>query len=258
MPPSPVSGSDLADSIRLGLLVGVVAAVILFPLSVNSGADSDLNRLSAFTGNVIRPGERPARYADFGRYSPSNEARHIADWVIDSADSQGADFVLIDKKNASVLVFDGHGRLRGASAVLLGGATGDDSVPGIGTRPIDQVRPEERTTPAGRFVGERGHNSRGEDVVWVDYDAAVSMHRVLTTHPEERRLERLATPTADDNRVSWGCINVPVQFFETYISPIFAARHAVIYVLPEVKSVQWVFGSYDVHTKHAKPWSRAS
>ena len=68
MPPSPVSGSDLADSIRLGLLVGVVAAVILFPLSVNSGADSDLNRLSAFTGNVIRPGERPARYADFGRW----------------------------------------------------------------------------------------------------------------------------------------------------------------------------------------------
>ena len=41
--------------------------------------------------------------------------------------------------------------------------------------------PEERTTPAGRFVAERGQNLRGEDVVWIDYDAAVLMHRVITT-----------------------------------------------------------------------------
>src|SRR5206468_1038865 len=82
----------------------------------------------------------------------------------------------------------------------------------------------ERSTPAGRFVGERGHNARGEDVVWLDYDAAVSMHRVLTSNPEERRLERLATPTSDDKRISYGCINVPVDFYETYIQPMFATQ----------------------------------
>ena len=101
-------------------------------------------------------------------------------------------------------------------------------------------------------MGEKGRNARDEDVIWVDYDAAVSMHRVLNTHPEERRLERLASETVADNRVSWGCINIPVAFFETHISPIFAKRRALIYVLPEVKPLQSVFGLYDVQTRYAQ------
>ena len=136
--------------------------------------------------------------------------------------------------------------MRADSPVLLGGARGDDSIAGIGNRPIEQVRPEERTTPAGRFIAEAGRNLLGEDVVWVDYDAAVSMHRVRLTNPAERRLERLATPTADDNRISYGCINVPVSFYETYIRPAATKRRAIIYVLPEVRSLQQVFGAYDV------------
>jgi hypothetical protein len=186
------------------------------------------------------------RAADFGRERPSPDARHVADWIADSGDNAGAGFVIVDKKQARVYVFDADARLRGAAPVLLGGARGDHTVPGIGSRPLAQVRPEERTTPAGRFLGERGRNARGEDVVWVDYDAAVSMHRVLTTNPKERRLERLATPTVLDNRISYGCINVPVVFFETYIRPAFAAGRAPIYVLPEIRPVRQVFGSYDV------------
>ena len=95
-------------------------------------------------------------------------------------------------------------------------------------------------------MGERGRNARNEDVVWVDYDAAVSMHRVLTTNPGERRLERLATPTVDDNRISFGCINVPVAFYESSIRPMFAKTRALIYVLPDSLTPQQVFGSYAV------------
>ena len=80
--------------------------------------------------------------------------------------------------------------------------------------------------------------------MWVDYDAAVSMHRVLTTNPKERRLERLATPTPDDNRISYGCINVPVDFFEQYVAPAFDGHNAIIYVLPEVKPLEQVFALY--------------
>lgn len=186
------------------------------------------------------------RLADFGTASPSPEARHVADWVADSRDNANADFIIVDKRAARVYVFDADARLRGSSPVLLGAALGDDSVPGIGTRPIPEVRPEERTTPAGRFVAERGLNLQGEDVVWVDYDAAVSMHRVRATKPVERRLERLATPPVDDNRISYGCINVPVAFYEAYVSPTVATHRAIVYVLPEAKSVKQVFGSYDV------------
>ena len=204
------------------------------------------------TEHTAANGRQPssARYADFGGQTASPDVRHIADWVADSGDAAGSDFVIVDKKNASVHVFDGEARLRASAPVLLGSARGDESVPGIGDRPLAQVLPEERTTRAGRFLGERGHDLRREDVVWVDYDDALSMHRVITTNAKERRLERLATPAVDDNRITYGCINVPVAFYEAHIRPLFATRRALIYVLPEFKTVQQVFGSYDVASAH--------
>lgn len=184
--------------------------------------------------------------ANFGAISPSKDARRLADWVAHTRDNGDAEFMIVDKRNARVYVFDATARLRGASPVLLGAAKGDHSVPDIGSRPISQVRPEERTTPAGRFVAERGRNHKGEDVVWVDYNAALSMHRVRATNPTERRLQRLATPTIADNRISYGCINVPVPFYETYVSPTVSKKRAIVYVLPEVKPIKQVFGSLNV------------
>lgn len=166
----------------------------------------------------------------------SPEVRRTVIWIAASQDNAGAPFHVIDKKQARLFAFDADGRLLGTSAVLLGAAIGDHSVPGIGERPMAQIRPEERTTPAGRFVSEQGTNLNGEDVTWVDYDSAVSLHRVRTSKPSERRLERLATPTPDDNRISYGCINVPVAFYERHIRPgPQSKRPAVIYVLPETE-----------------------
>ena len=194
-----------------------------------------------------------ARYANFGKEKPSDDARHIADWVADSRDNARVEFFIIDKKAARIYVFDADAQLKGSSAVLLGFAKGDDSAPGIGLKPLKAVKPEEKTTPAGRFVAERGRNTSGEDVIWIDYDAAVSMHRVRTTNAKERRLERLATATVDDNRISFGCVNVPVAFYNTHIRPVFAKRRAIVYVLPETKTVQQMFKSYDVAAKHSLP-----
>jgi hypothetical protein len=193
------------------------------------------------------------RFADFGEYLASSDARHVADWIADSRDNAGFEFIIIDKKDARIYVFDGDARVRASAPVLLGAARGDESLPGIGSRPLSAVRQEERTTPAGRFVAERGRNTRGEDVIWVDYDAAVSMHRVRATNPREHRLERLATPTVLDNRISYGCINVPVDLYEAYVRPAFGPGHAIVYVLPEIKSVQEVFGTYDVASRRLAP-----
>lgn len=199
--------------------------------------------VSASERALSPPAALPLRSAEVGAgMVVSPQARQLANWVALTGDHAGAPFIIVDKKRASVFVFEANARLRAHSAVLLGSALGDDSVPGIGTRPMAQILPAERTTPAGRFVAERGRNAQGEDVVWVDYDAAVSMHRVRTGNPVERRAERLATPTINDNRISYGCINVPVAFFESYIQPIFALRKAMVYVLPDTKSVNEVFG----------------
>jgi hypothetical protein len=143
-------------------------------------------------------------------------------------------------------VFSPEGALQDSAPALLGSARGDDTFPGVGEKPLELVRPEEKTTPAGRFVAEPGLNSTHEDVVWVDYDAAVSMHRVRPLVARERRLERLATLTTDDNRISFGCINLPVTFYENVLSPAVRKYGAVVYVLPEVKTPEQVFGAFDV------------
>lgn len=166
----------------------------------------------------------------------------MADWVARSGDNKGTEFLIIDKMQATLYIFDARARLRGATAVLLGAALGDDSVPGIGERPLAQVKPEERTTPAGRFLAERGRDlMTGHDVVWIDYDAAVSIHRVITTNPNERRLQRLASPSVADNRISWGCVNVAKDFYEAFVRPIFTHRRAMVYVLPDVKDIRDIF-----------------
>ena len=170
-------------------------------------------------------------------------ARQLMAWVRDSRDHQGLPFIVIDKPRARAFVFAASGALRSTAPVLMGAARGDLSVPGIGERPMASIRPEERTTPAGRFLAEIGRNTQGEEIVWVDYDAAVSLHRVRATHPAERRLQRLASATPSDNRISYGCINVPRSFFERQVLPLLrgAGGRAVVYVLPEVLPLTAVF-----------------
>lgn len=190
--------------------------------------------------------------ANFEREHASREARHVADWVVHANDHRGLPFVIVDKKDAKVFVFDVRGRLLGAAPALLGEALGDDAVPGIGERELSSILPEEKTTPAGRFVAALGGNMRGEDVLWVDYGGAVSMHRVLTTNAGERRLQRLATATPLDNRISYGCINIPAQFYENVVRPAFTGTQGIVYVLPETRSARDVFASYDIG-EHARP-----
>ena len=110
---------------------------------------------------------------------------------------------------------------------------------------MDQIRPHERTTPAGRFLAEAGRNADGEDIFWIDYNAAVSMHRVRTTNPAEHRLQRLASPTPADHRITYGCINVPVKFYNNPIRSTFTGQQGVVYVLPETMSEQALFGAGD-------------
>jgi hypothetical protein len=180
--------------------------------------------------------------ADFGRVKPSAQARTVVDWVMRSHDNRNLPFMVVDKPNARLYVFEPGGALRGTAPVLLGLAKGDHTVPGIGDKPLAQVKEDERTTPAGRFVAERGQNLRGDKIIWVDYDSAVSMHRVRSVGENERRLERLASPTPADNRISYGCINVPVAFFDTVIDPVVTGDRAIVYVLPDVQPLQKVFG----------------
>jgi hypothetical protein len=218
-----------------GFVLAIGVLMVVCPILLLSGCASvgPPAGQSASTAN--------ARVAEFHGTTASADAVSVANWIANSGDNAGMAFVIVDKKMAKVYVFDAQAQLRGASAALMGSAVGDDTAPGVGKLAIADVKPEQRTTPAGRFVAERGRNARGEDVVWVDYDNAVSMHRVVTQVASERRLERLASNSVEDKRISYGCINLPVAFYDTHIRPTFASQSALVYVLPEVKTVKQVF-----------------
>src|SRR3974390_1536313 len=152
------------------------------------------------------------------RLQGSSAAAQVADWVTASGDNQGRPFVIIDKVGASVFVFRSDGRLRGAAPVLVGLARGDDSVAGVGERKLSAIGPDERTTPAGRFIARFGRAGGAHHrVLWVDYGDAISMHPVVTTNPKEPRLQRIRSSAPEDHRISYGCINVPAKFYENVV-----------------------------------------
>lgn len=190
--------------------------------------------------------ERDRKVAQFEHEPASLDARHTADWVVDSDNNTGLPFVILDKKEARVFVFHANGNLRGAAAALIGFAVGDDSAPGIGDKKLSTIRPHERTTPAGRFVASLDRNLKGGQILWVDYDAAISLHPVITSNAKERRAERLASPSPLDNRISYGCINVSADFFRNVVSPAFAGSNGIVYVLPETRSVKLFFNPESV------------
>ena len=171
----------------------------------------------------------------------SESAMQVAEWVIASGDNGGLPFIIIDKMVADLFIFDPDGEMLGEAPVLLGITSGDESAPVPGDRELSAISIEERTTPAGRFLARYGLAVGGRRVLWVDYGTSVALHPVVTANRRERRLQRLQSPTPDDNRITFGCINVPTAFYNNLIRPNFREAGGVVYILPETRPLQEVF-----------------
>jgi len=179
---------------------------------------------------------------DFGTERVSDDARYAAQQVVVTDDHRHRPFAIVDKRDARLYVFDADGRLGGASAVLLGLTPGDTAITDIAKRRPASLAPNERSTPAGRFESQPGHNDKGEAIVWVDYAASLAIHRLRPSPASEHRAERMASATPDDNRISLGCIVVPVAFYEAVVEPVLGRQRGVVYVLPETRPVEAMFG----------------
>lgn len=165
----------------------------------------------------------------------------LARWAYSGGDARGQPFAVVDKRQASIFVFGSDGRLAGSTTVLLGQTRGDGSAPGVGTRVASGVPLQERTTPAGRFSSQPGRNHTGEAIVWIDYEAALAIHRLRPASAQAQRAQRLASASADDNRVSLGCIVVSEGFYDSVVAPLLGRQHGVVYVLPETRDWSELF-----------------
>lgn len=211
------------------------------PAQQRAAAPAIVNRLPIVANGPKR--------ANFELERASHQARHVANWVVDSDDNKSMPFAIVDKTDAKVFVFNANGGLRGASDALLGLARGDDSVPGIGARALSRIRPNERTTAAGRFVAELGPSLNGGTVLWVNYDEGFALHPLRPAALKDRRPQRLSSPTPLDNRISYGCVIVPPKFFDNVVRPAFTGEKGIVYVLPETRLASEVFASYDVEAR---------
>ena len=182
-----------------------------------------------------------------GSGPPASDPQDLVQWVLREADHRGRPFAIVDKKQARIQVFEPSGALVGASVVLIGLTNGDrDAVASMANRSVASLRPTERTTPAGRFHSEPGHNDKGEAIVWFDYDAALAIHRLRPAPAHERRPQRMASSDPAERRITYGCIVVPVAFYEDVIAPTLGRRRGVVYVLPEHGPMQALLGSADL------------
>ena len=121
-----------------------------------------------------------------------------------------------------------------AFVVKLGGkVTRDDKAPGKPVVTVDLF--DTQVTDAGV-----------KELLVLNYDASISLHAVVKGTPEEHRAERLKSVTAEDNRISFGCINVPEAFYATVVSPTFTNTKGIVYVLPETAPASELFGFHGV------------
>jgi len=174
--------------------------------------------------------------------SQSAATARVADWIATTGDNASLPYIIIDKPSASLLLFDATGKALRKVPVLIGVAVGDDATPGIGSKNLAEIGPAEKTTPAGRFLAKYGLAAGRQKVLWVDYATSVALHPIpKTASKKERRRQRMLSPTSDDNRITFGCINVPDAFYAKSVRPLFLKKGGYVYILPDTKPLETVF-----------------
>ena len=189
--------------------------------------------LAALTVFVLGAAPALAQNVNLQWLTASHDVQFALSDVMRTQDHHGLPFAIVDKKGAQLFVFDGAGILQGAAPALVGLAPGDVELAQPAGATNANLSPARRTTPAGRFVSEPGRNLSGEAIVWVDYAARLAIHRLRPAPAHERRAERLASSSPDDNRITLGCVVVEPQFYDAVVAPVLGKGYGVVYVLPE-------------------------
>jgi hypothetical protein len=152
-------------------------------------------------------------------------------------------FILVDKPTATAYVYSSNGSLVKSFPVLLGSEVGDGK----------NVYGKVKLTTAGRFIlsdyiNDDDRKLYKNKIFFLSGASPVAIH---ITYPGElaERTRRLNTPTVEDNRVSWGCINVSEENFDKFISPNIGVGSVIIVTKDFQKSsIQLLQGEQSVQS----------
>lgn len=171
---------------------------------------------------------------------PTPAALRVAGWVGAAGDNARLPYAIIDKSAARIWLFDAKGQRIADAPVLIGVMPGDDATPGVGAKSLAEIGPAEKTTPAGRYLAKFGVAAGKTRVLWVDYATSVALHTIPPGNPKEKRVDRMLSRDIADNRITFGCINVPKAFYAK-VGPLFRKKGGFVYILPDEKPIETVF-----------------
>jgi hypothetical protein len=172
--------------------------------------------------------EERATVPDAAKAEMSDAAQRTYEVVAPVAKAAGKWFMITDKVDGKLHVFDAEGNPVVQTAALTGRGVGDKVQGGNGV------------TPAGKFTMQlvEDHEYYGgyryDLVESYDGNGVIAVHAVWTGEKSEKRPERLASKTAADNRISWGCINTSNEVMMEKLVPNWEhINGSLMFVMPE-------------------------
>ena len=217
---------------RMGSQTGAVELEFLLalPIAVYRAAKAIWNAIKKNVAAVsmalaITAGTTLAIPTEANAATPTETA--VVQNIVGQNDNQGKQFIVADKQAGTLTMYTASGQQITSTPALFGKTEGDSV--------------SSKNTPSGRFeakqanVRTEGYGGSAQVLTQNGQnlqlgDSSYAIHRVYTKYASENRQGRLDTPTATDNRISRGCINVPVDFYDTYLN---SDQDTVVYVMPE-------------------------
>jgi len=214
----------ITGKLRRGVLLGTGILVLWPALSGTAGRISYKpsnvdGKISSISSELLKKdvSEQSKKFIDHPTYEklPENAKK-----IYLYAARMGSGYVIVDKPTATMFVIGKDKKLIGSFPVLLGKTKGE--APNRANPDSDIAGPY-ATTPAGKYKIGRNSVPQNWSLMYkgrIFNIIGTSGLAIHMTYPGEykKRMRALNTPTAKDNRQSWGCINVSKQMFDKYLA----------------------------------------
>lgn len=229
--------ADIFRKVLKSVVSGVMSIAVAFNLSNTQVPEANATQLPVNKFTIERMYKSPK--ADFNGVDASADVKMVADWQVRKAG--GKAFIIADKVGGLLYAFDTNGALVAKTPALYGADRGDVEV--AANKSPDSMIAGEKITPAGVFAGRKPPNAEyGNGMVTFKEGAngSIAIHRVYLGDPKEKRTARLDSATAEDNRISYGCINVPAKFADEILEKHFSGASEVV-VMPDTATLEDTF-----------------
>lgn len=244
--------SDLFNKIWLSIKHGMLSIAMLVNINPANIPVQTVN-LPVTTYTVKQTVERPK--VDFKEVAVPGYIQQVADNRMRAHPNKP--IVIVDKQMGLTYMIDANGVLAGKSASLTGKTKGDfRSEEAKKTASVESIAEKDKVTEAGMFEGAlKKSEDYGRVITLQEFNNySVALHQTYLKKPAERRQERLESATPEDNRISFGCINVPNEFMQNVVlkSIPYGMTRFPIVVIPESKSIQAFWPSEDFASSETK------